>query len=195
VNALNRRAETTQTNLEEARNDTATLDRRLLILAEKVDTGAGKADETFTQISRAYERQRDLTKALRTDADRLNERTTELTANLTRMLVFAAENKAEILELRVANSGFEGRLDRLNDAHTQTATDVDETSTNHGKNLTRLDRRADAAEKDLRQLVDRFRSLESLFSNFAQSSGELRTEVASLRANHDNTKDGLETVK
>jgi len=195
VQALNRGSEVFRDELGEVRNATTDVDRRLQLLASNVEVAAGKTDETFSQISRAYERQRDQTIDLRTDVGKLGDRATELTANLTRMLVFAAENKAEILELRVADSGLEGKLDRLGEAHSAANAGHVEIAAGAARNITRLGGRADNVEKDLRQLVDRFRSLESLFSGFAQSSGELRTEVASLRANHQDTRSGLENVK
>ena len=99
----------------------------------------------FDQVSSLYlsqkqrlERLSNRTTVLEVGHVSLNNQTGELRANASRMLVFAAANKAEILELKVVGTGLEDKLDRLYELHHLQTNRVTESAWLAEGNLTRL---------------------------------------------------------
>ncbi len=184
--------ERAQRERNKMRSDTQRLEETLI-------QEAGKTDERLrgvaTALTRLDEGQRNRTSILATDLANLANHTSELTANFSRMLVFAAANKAEVLELKVVGNTLEDKLDRLYDLHQTHQMQTQEAGDHAVGNITRLRGAASALERDVDAMTDRFQTLEQLVSDHLVSAGEMQSDVGRLRSGQGEQGAELQAVR
>ena len=183
-------------------NNTVTLSNRVQGLAQNVSDNADSFSAQIGEIHsvngvhhKALERASNRTNVLEVGITGLMNYSVEVQGNLSRLLVFAAENKAEILELKVADTNLEDKIDEIFDLHDIHTTRVTQTKGLVQANLTRLEGMTSAIESDMATMTARYQTLETLFTNYAKSAGDLEIDVERLKDGHVKTKNDLETVK
>ncbi len=182
--------------LEVAQVERRAMERRAEELREELERHRGKVDEETdalaTAMARLDDRQSTRADKLQVALAALANHSAELTANFSRMLVFAAANKAEVLELKVVGNTLEDRMDRLYDLH-ETRASASASAVRHAAgNITRLHGAADALGRDVDAMTDRLQTLEQVVSDHVLSAGEAQSAV---RAAHREHRTALEAIK
>lgn len=183
-------------------NNTATLSNRVQRLAENITDTTNNFNSALDNVSSLHLQSRkniekigNKTNILEVGLTGLMNYSVEVQGNLSRMLVFAAENKAGILELKVADTNLEDKVDELFDMHDIHKDRVTENKGATEANLTRLSGLTSALEGELDTMTERYKTLEALFNNYVKSAGDLESDVARLRDDTIATKNDLDTVK
>ena len=99
----------------------------------------------------------------------------ELAANFSRMLVFAAANKAEVLELKVIGNALGDRVDRLSELHDERSAATAAASRHAAGNITRLHGAASALGRDVDAMTERLQTMERLMSEHIIEAGRRLT--------------------
>ncbi|TRY70641.1 hypothetical protein TCAL_15045 [Tigriopus californicus] len=183
-------------------NTTAVISTKLQEMVQNVTHLQGRVTQETDKNALTNSRQNkrmdkfgNTTSALEIGLTGLMNYSVEVQANISRLLVFAAENKAEILELKVANSGLEAQMGTLNDLHDIHNDKVTEHAGLTEANITRLNGLAGALETELDVMTQRYQTLESLFANYAQTAGDLGEDVQKIQDEQMETRNSIETMK
>ncbi len=176
-------------SLFERSQELTTLDERLDEVEEDARRSSSEAETMLAQITRVYVEQGKLIAGL--DNRTLSLRA-DLRTNISRVLVFAAENKATLLELRVAEQRLEDEINGVRDAQQRQGAAMASTNAAAAANATRLAAATAAMQSDADGMTERLQNLEESLSRHVQSTGELEIQMGRVRVGH---KDAVSSLR